>query len=146
MPAKPQGQGGFTLLELLVVIVLVGVAASILAVGIGRGMHAAEERRTLADLVSGLRGARVEAITGGSPVQARFDLAGRRLEVAGQPTVTWPEAFELHLHTARELGAAFAFYPDGASSGGYVEVAHASRHWRIDIAWLTGRTQLQSLP
>ncbi|WP_110667959.1 GspH/FimT family pseudopilin [Salinicola halophilus] len=146
MPVTGRGQRGFTLLELLVVIVLLGLAASILAVGIGRGMQSAEERRTLADLVAGLRGARVEAITRGAPVPARFDLAARRLEVPGKPPVGWPADYALRLHTARERGGAFVFYPDGGASGGNVRIEHAGRRWRIDIAWLTGRTQLRTLP
>ncbi len=138
-------QQGFTLFEMLAVIVLIGVATAMLTGAIGHGMQSAKERRTLADIVTGLRGARVEAIATGTPVRADFDLSAHRLVSPGRPAVNWPEGFDLQLHTASELGAAFAFYPNGAASGGHINVRHGERRWRIDIGWLTGRVRLQTL-
>jgi general secretion pathway protein H len=137
---------GFTLFELLAVIALVGVATAILAIGIGKGMQAANERSALAHMVASLRSARVQAIASGKPVQARFDLAARTVQAPGKKAATWPDDFVVRLHTAKDLGAAFEFYPDGAASGGNIQVSRGARRWRIDIAWLTGSATLQVLP
>lgn len=146
MSAHRMPERGFTLFELLVVIVLVGVATAILAIGIGKGMQAANERSALAHMVASLRSARVQAIASGKPVQARFDLAKRTVQTPGKKAATWPDDFVVRLHTAKDLGAAFEFYPDGAASGGNIQVSRGARRWRIDIAWLTGSATLQVLP
>ncbi|MFF7062640.1 GspH/FimT family pseudopilin [Pseudomonas sp. NPDC008258] len=139
-------QRGFTLFELLLVIVLVGVATSILTVGVGRGLHSAQERSALSNMVSALRSARMQAIGSGQPVRARFDLPRREVVMAGHAPARWPEDFTVRLNTAEGLGAAFEFYPDGAASGGNIQIARGERHWRIDVGWLTGRVILKALP
>ena len=139
-------QRGFTLFELLVVIVLVGLASSILAVGVGRGMLLANERSALAHMVSALRSARVQAIASGQPVRAHFDLRGRRVQAPGRKPEAWPEDFRVRLQTARGLGTAFEFYPDGAASGGNILISRGQARWRIDVGWLTGSVQLRELP
>ena len=146
MQARPSREGGFTLFELLVVIVLVSVAAAILSTGLGRGMQAAQERSALTAMVASLHRARVQAISAGQPVRATFDLNARQVVLPEQRSSTWSEDFEVHLHTAENLGAAFEFYPDGAASGGHILVSHGEKRWRIDIAWLTGRATLRVLP
>ncbi|VVQ01806.1 hypothetical protein PS910_03880 [Pseudomonas fluorescens] len=146
MTAPTPRQRGFTLFELLIVIVLVGVAASILAIGVGKGVAKANERSALAHMVSALRSARVQAIATGQPVQARFDLAGRRVMAPGRKPEAWPQDFSVRLQTARGLGAAFEFFPDGAASGGNILVTRGLARWRIDISWLTGNVKLRELP
>ncbi|CAM3591498.1 Type II secretion system protein H [Pseudomonas reidholzensis] len=146
MRAPGPGQRGFTLFELLVVIVLVGVATSILAVGIGRGLLVANERSALAHMVSALRSARVQAIASGRPVRATFDLRARQVQAPGRPPQAWPEDLGVRLQTARGLGAAFEFYPDGAASGGNILISRGQARWRIGVSWLTGSVQLQALP
>lgn len=146
MPARRLREQGFTLFELLIVIVLVGVATSILAVGVGQGMHAANERSALANMVSALRSARVQAIASGQPVRARFDLQRRQVQAPRRLPQAWPDDFKVRLQTARGLGAAFEFYPDGAASGGNILVSRGQARWRIDVSWLTGSVQLRALP
>ena len=146
MSAHPLRERGFTLFELLVVIVLVGVATAILAIGVSKGMQAASERSALAHMVASLRSARVQAIVLGKPAQARFDLAARTAQAPGKKPKAWPDDFVVRLHTAKDLGAAFEFYPDGAASGGNILVSRGEKRWRIDIAWLTGSSTLRVLP
>jgi general secretion pathway protein H len=146
MAARPPRERGFTLFELLVVIVLVGVATSILAVGIGRGMLVAHERSALANMVSALRSARVQAIASGQPVRASFDLQRRQVQAPGRTPQGWPEDFSVRLQTARGLGAGFEFYPDGAASGGNILISRGQARWRIDVSWLTGSVQVRELP
>lgn len=146
MTAPTPRQRGFTVFELLIVIVLVGVAASILAIGLGKGMTQANERSALAHMLSTLRSARVQAIASGQPVQARFDLAERQVMAPGRKPEAWPQDFTVRLQTARGLGAAFEFYPDGAASGGNILITRGQARWRIDVSWLTGNVTLRALP
>ena len=48
-------QRGFTLLEMLVVILLISLAASLLGLGVRQGLQAAKERRAVGQMVEALR-------------------------------------------------------------------------------------------
>ncbi|WAH56023.1 prepilin-type N-terminal cleavage/methylation domain-containing protein [Pseudomonas silvicola] len=137
---------GFTLLEMLVVIVLIGVAAGLVGYGLQRGLHSASERKALAQVVNTLRAARVQAIVTGQPARARFDLQQRTVQAPGKPPVQWPKEWQVRVQTAEGLGAGFEFYPDGGASGGNVLITQGPRRWRVDVAWLTGAVRLRDLP
>lgn len=137
---------GFTLLEMLAVIALMAIAAVGLGVAVGKGLHASDERRALAQILASLRSARVQAVSHNTPVRLQFDLDRHSVHLPGQTAVFWPADMELRLTTAQGLGAAFEFYPDGASSAGNVLIAQGAQRWRIDIAWLTGTSTLRALP
>ncbi len=139
-----RGARGFTLLEMLVVIVLIGVAAGLVGYGLQRGLHSAGERKAVVQVVEALRASRVRAIVTGQPARTQFDLQGRRVEAAGKVR-EWPEDLQVQLHTAAELGSAFEFYPDGGASGGHLLLIDGPQRWRIDVSWLTGAVNLQAL-
>ena len=139
-------QRGFTLLEMLVVIVLISVAASLLGLGVRQGLQVASERRAVGQLVDALRITRAGAIVSGTAAHTRFDLAQRSFQAPGRALHHWPAALHVTLHSAAQVGAAVAFYPDGSSTGGHVLLSNGTRRWRIDIGWLTGSVQSKALP
>lgn len=137
--------GGFTLLELLVVIALMAVALGIVSVGIGQGLKAAKERQVLIGMVSALRETRTRAVLSGEPALLRFNLPARTFQAPGQKLQSWPLDMAVRMTTAAQLGASVAFFPDGSSSGGNLLLERAGRRWRIDIGWLTGSVRSQAL-
>jgi general secretion pathway protein H len=137
---------GFTLFELLVVIVLIGMCVGLVGLGVGKGLHTASERRALSEVVQALRAARVQAIVTGQPARTRFDLRQRTVQAPGKPLSHWPRDWNVHLQTAEGLGAAFEFYPDGGASGGNVSITCEQRQWRVDVNWLTGAVSLRDVP
>jgi general secretion pathway protein H len=144
MHALPRARG-FTLFELLVVILLIGISVGLVGFGVGKGLHTASERRALSEVVQALRAARVQAIVTGQPAQTRFDLKDGRFQGPQQKARQLPSDMHVQLQTADGLGAAFEFYPDGGSSGGHLLLTRDDKRWRVDINWLTGNVQLRML-
>lgn len=137
---------GFTLIEMLVVIVLVALAAGLMATGIAHGLQASRERQAVREMVYALRQSRAQAVLDNAPSLLHFDMAGRWYGGTGQPRRSWPDTLQVRLLTARRLGSAVAFYPDGSSSGGHLLVVRGDRQWRIDIGWLTGDVRWTATP
>lgn len=142
----PGASRGFTLLEMLVVIVLMSIGITVVGFGLNKGLQQAAERQLLGQMVQALRATRSAAIISGQPRETRFDLARRTFQARGQPPRQWPANMGVQLNTAADLDAAFAFYPDGSSSGGNLVVFQGERRSRIDIGWLTGSVKSRSLP
>ncbi|AZF06284.1 GspH/FimT family pseudopilin [Pseudomonas sp. R5-89-07] len=139
-------QRGFTLLEMLVVILLVSLAAGLLSVGLRQGLQVAKERRVVGQMVEALRSTRAAAIISGQAARTQFDLHHRAFSAAGGAPRYWPQDLQLSVHTAEQVGSAVEFYPDGSSTGGNLLLANGTRRWRIDIGWLTGSVQSKALP
>lgn len=139
-------QRGFTLLEMLVVILVISLAASLLGLGVRQGLQAAQERRAVGQMVEALRTTRAGAIVNGQAARTVFDLRERTFQTPGRALQRWPSQLHVTLHTAEQVGAAVEFYPDGSSTGGNLLVANGTRRWRIDIGWLTGSVQSRALP
>ncbi len=137
-------QSGFTLLELLVVLVI-GVLLVSLAPPLLSGLSGASELRGAArQLAAGLRSARNEAVSRQREATLTLDLDRRRFGVTGDPReITLPEGLALRLYTAQAevVDAAtggIRFFPDGSSTGGSITVSGANRAYRVTVDWLTG--------
>ncbi|NWA84389.1 prepilin-type N-terminal cleavage/methylation domain-containing protein [Pseudomonas sp. D2002] len=139
-------QRGFTLLEMLVVILLIGVAAGLLGLGVRQGLQVAKERRAVGQLVDALRTTRAGAVINGAAARTEFDLNKMTFQAPGRAQQSWPPELHVTLHTAEQSGSAIEFYPDGSSTGGNLLLANGARRWRIDVGWLTGSVQSKALP
>lgn len=144
MATRRAGQQGFTLLEILVVLVI-GVLLVALVPPLLSGMSGATELRGAArQLAAGLRNARNEAVTRQREAILTLDLAQRRFAVSGDPReITLPDGLALKLYTARSelLDAAtgnIRFFPDGSSTGGAITVSGPKLAYRVNVDWLTG--------
>lgn len=139
-------QRGFTLLEMLVVILLIGLAAGLLGLGVRQGLQAVQERRVVGQMVDALRTTRAGAVVSGAVARTEFDLQKMTFQAPGRALQRWPAELHVSLHTAEQAGSAVEFYPDGSSTGGHLLLANGSRRWRIDVGWLTGSVQSRALP
>ncbi|NHN68211.1 general secretion pathway protein H [Pseudomonas sp. NFACC09-4] len=137
-------QSGFTLLEMLAVLVLISIALLLLASGITRGLAHARERQSVNELLVSLRQARTQAIVQGRPMSLIFDLQSTCYRVEQFAPRCLSAGTQLRVETAEGLGkdATMIFYPDGSSSGGNLSLKNAFREARIDVAWLTGNVSL----
>jgi prepilin-type N-terminal cleavage/methylation domain-containing protein len=110
---------GFTLIEMLVVLAVMGLVSGIAFPAVERSIAHMQFRLAAADIEAGLRAARAAAIAGGAPVAYVAASPG------GNAEVELPRG-------------GLEFYPDGSASGGTVSVTGAKRVVRFAIDGATG--------
>jgi len=135
---------GFSLIELLAVLAVMGFALVLIA-----GYKAPWSRTlglegTAAELASGLRLARSQAIADNRAVAFALDLSGHRYRVGGEAPRSLPAKLSIALLTVSgETRSASAgdirFNPDGSSTGGRITLADGTRRVAVGVDWLTGR-------
>ena len=147
---RRNAQAGFTLIEVLVVLVVIGLATALLAMR-GPQRSPALDLRTASEEVAGsLRLARTRAIAGNRVVGVTFDAATRSVRLDGTAARTLPPGIGINVtSTLREKAderlAAIRFAPDGSSTGGQVELQGRGRRVEVAANWLTGRVTVSSL-
>ncbi|MBD8526452.1 GspH/FimT family pseudopilin [Pseudoxanthomonas sp. CAU 1598] len=113
------------------------------------GMAQARVRAASKDLVAALRYTRTQAIVKREPQFLTLDVERRAYQAADRDWVELPKEMELAMTTAaqevvEEGVARIRFFPDGASTGGHVEVIRGEAVWRIDVSWLTGEVRMHA--
>ena len=139
---------GFTLVELLVVLVIAGLVLALVGTSISRSISGAEMRTAARKMASSLRYTRTRAILDKKEQVFLVDTENRSYLAPKRKAVELPEGMKVLLTTARsELTAesvgGIRFYPDGGSTGGSIELDANGRIYRINVAWLTGEASVQ---
>lgn len=141
-------QRGFTLLEIIVVLVIAASAYAVLAGTLFRGASAGDLKAVARTLASGLRQAQTTAMITRRDAVLTLDVEAREFQVEGDTTVRrLTDNIELKLFTAQqevtsERKGAIRFYPDGSSTGGRITVSSGERKYLVDVDWLTGRVSI----
>jgi general secretion pathway protein H len=130
-------QAGFTLIEMIIVIVVLGLGLAVTASFLPR-RHAGLDLANASDgLAEALRSARARAIASQNPVLFAPSKDGHGYFVDGSAHV-------LPADIVLSPGPAIRFAPDGSSSGGILRMATAAgpdavRLRVIRVDWLTGQ-------
>lgn len=138
---------GFTLLELLIVMVISAALLAIVPPMLSRQLEQADFKRSARELASALRSARTAAVASQREQSVQLDLVARRYRDHRGGEHHLPAEPTIKLHTARsEIAGArigsIRFYPDGSATGGGLSLSDGQRQLRVEVDWLTGRTQL----
>ena len=139
---------GFTILELLVVLVIGAIAYSLVLGVPFRGPSVADLKAASRTLAAGLRQAQSVALASRSDAVLTLDVEEREFQVTGtEGSRSLPKDLELRLYTAQsevatERKGSIRFYPDGSSTGGRITVASGERKYLVDVDWITGRVSI----
>ncbi len=139
--------GGFTLLEILIVVAIIGVGSVVLMAGISAAMPGRQLREAANQVAAEMRLARAQALVRGRSQRFELDLQTKRWKRDNGERVIEGEisdAIDVKATTAREESpggqvAAIRFFPEGASTGGRIVFARGDAAWRVDVGWLTGQ-------
>ena len=143
---------GFSLLEVLLVLVLVAAATALAMGAFGGGMRGLQFRSQAKELASQLRFTRAVAISSGQVQDFVVDPGARSwrgangrsgsLPDAGEVVFTGASAAQFPEIAADERKGVVRFFPDGAATGGRIRLLVNGGGWDIDVAWLTGEVRL----
>ena len=134
---------GFTLLEMLVVIVLIGVAAVAVSVSVTSGLASARMRAASSELAGALRATRAQAIVHAQEQVFDVDTRSNSYNDARRHDVALPKGLQVSITSAREdrpndHTGRIRFFPDGSSTGGRITLKAGQREWHVNVSWLTG--------
>ncbi|CAH1191094.1 General secretion pathway protein H [Candidatus Nitrotoga sp. BS] len=145
---KSRVSAGFTLLELLVVLMLMVMVYAMAVPMISAGLPGTELKGAARQLAAGLRQARSLAVTRKVESTLTLDVEKRNFKVSGdQRRYVLPAKLDISLFTAQsemlpDRVGAIRFYPDGSSTGGRITVTSGVRKYEINVDWLTGQVNV----
>lgn len=140
--------GGFTLLELLVVIAVLALIVGITTPVLDGALSGAKLKAAARELAAALRYTRGLAVTQNKETTVRVDVGERSYRISeSQRRFQLPPAVELKVLGAESESpddriGGIRFFPDGSSTGGTISVAQDDRRYEIRVDWMLGRVTL----
>ena len=145
----PAGKGdGFTLLELILVLLLIGVSMMIVLPNIQKGLEDREVRLSALRLAAAARDLRSRALSDGQAKQLEINLAENNYRVARLAEVRLPpEVRFVSIDGGETLDRGskrFYFFPNGSSLDGKIVLADEQKSisYLVRLEALTGRIEV----
>ncbi|UKE65251.1 GspH/FimT family pseudopilin [Xanthomonas translucens pv. phlei] len=142
---------GVSLLEMLLVVGLIAIAAVLAASVLTGGIDGMRLRSSAKEIAAQLRYTRAQAIASGQPQRFLIDPQAHRWQAPNGRHGEIPASLAIRFSGAREAQrredeGAIKFFEDGAATGGRIELLTRKASWRIDVAWLTGEVKVGRPP
>ena len=139
----PNAPKGFTILELILVLVVAAIAMAVAVPNLQPAMVNAQLRAATQDVASALRHTRGQALSLGREAAFVLNVNRHFYRVSGRgKPYALPDSVKLSLFTADYLQGegqgSIVFYPDGSATGGRVTLKGAGKTRVVDVNWLTG--------
>jgi general secretion pathway protein H len=135
---------GFTLLELIIVLLIIGLLLVLVPGHLWRPQAGLEVKVAARALADGLRQTRSDALASNRERVFTLDVAARRFRPGqDRPLEPLNRALDLGLDTARSelvdaASGQIRFFPDGSSTGGRITVTLQAQRAEVTVDWLTG--------
>lgn len=144
----PVTSRGFTLLETLIVLGLMGLLMAIIVPKALSGRDYYTLGKNTRSVSSVMRLARGQAIAEQKETVVTFNLEEKTYQLPPQKAKKLDEAIHLEVFTSTaeisddEKTAGIRFYPDGGASGGRVTLTLDDDSRAIDVVWMTGKIHI----
>ena len=142
-----QRQRGFTLIELIVVLVLLAAVTALAASVMTSGLPGQQLRGDAREVAAQLRYTRSQAIVTGKPQVFTLDARTREWQAPNRrkgrlhPDIRIV-ATGAQVEQARPDEVSIRFFPEGAATGGRITLQRDTAAWQVDVEWLTGEVRL----
>jgi general secretion pathway protein H len=144
-------RSGFTLIEMLVVIAILGLTLALVGISLKPVSPATRARAAAQEISGALRAARSAALMSDRSIFFTLDLSPPGYRWGSQPQRPLPGDVSLGLLTGRDLVGSktegrIRFDPDGGSTGGRVSINGGGQLWWVGVDWLSGRVSIAHNP
>ncbi len=138
---------GFTLLELLVVMLIVSLLVALVPPLFSGAVPGAKLKAAVRDLAVTLRLARNQSITRDVEMQVHLNLESPAYAIGTQAPRSLPAGVELKVASSEQSAVATTrhvvrFFSDGSSSGTLITLSRGKRSYDLHVGWLTGRVTI----
>jgi general secretion pathway protein H len=144
-------QDGFTLVELLAVLVVLAIVAGVATTNLGARHSGDVLQATAHELASRCRAARSAAIRQATDQTVVIDM-GNRVIIAGKdvPPLRIVDAVSIASETSATEQraprvAGIRFFPNGGSTGGKIRLETGRQAYEVRVNWLTGRVAVERM-
>jgi general secretion pathway protein H len=137
-------QQGFTLLELIIVLVVSVLGFAVVGSNISSGNQSTRLQAAARDIASALRYAHGQALVTRKPVSVSVNLDENSYRISNKDKVYFmDEKIEISVVVAEEemeegKEASIRFFADGSATGGRITLEWGKQLRRIDVNWITG--------
>jgi general secretion pathway protein H len=146
--SKVNKAAGFTLLEVLLVLVLGVLLMAVVATSLSEGPVL---RKASREVEASLRHARAQAMIRQQPVVWKMNIQEKNFWIEGgseDARRSLHNGIEAKINTtSSEVESAaqggIRFYPDGSSTGGSVDLTYNKQTYKVNVEWVTGRVSIQ---
>jgi general secretion pathway protein H len=142
-------QAGFTLVELLAVLVVLALVVGLAAIQLGSRHGGAALEAAAHELASRCRAARAASIRQAQSRTVLIDMVNRVVTAGKEaPPLRIADTVSITSDTsaAEQQGrtvAGIRFFPNGASTGGKVRLETGRQAYEVRVNWLTGRVVVE---
>ncbi len=142
-----KSQGGFSLIEIILVMVFIAVLAGLASSSMFKSLGRAKIKSVAKDLVSAIRYTRGQAVTKHKEKTITFNVKEKTYKAPRKKTVQIPDEIDINLYTADseiadETSGSIRFFSDGSSTGGWIKLTYKNKVWKINVNWLTGEIRM----
>ena len=139
---------GFTLLEIICVVAIIGLMAAVVLPAIPRGTSQPRLKAYAVEIASLLTADRTEAIRRHIAVTTDIDAAARSVRSrSDRRTIRLPDDVDMAATLAARCNGhlsstGIVFFPSGMSCGGIVSLARSGIRYDVQVNWLTGGIEI----
>lgn len=148
---RERGEGGFTLIEVVCVLAIIGLLAAILLPEIPRGTSRSRMQAYALEIATVLTADRNAAIRRRAAIATEIDALSRSVRSgASARTIQVPRDVQFDAALAsrcnqREAGTMIVFFASGMSCGGVIALTRLGAGYQIRVNWLTGGVEIVPL-
>ncbi|MBL4617448.1 MAG: prepilin-type N-terminal cleavage/methylation domain-containing protein [Robiginitomaculum sp.] len=149
LEADNKKQSGYTLMELVVVMVIIALATAVIAPRLITNSPARSVKNSSVQLTALYKKGRIKALQTGVSQVVLLNTTTKTAWLSDVEKIKLPANIDINTITAEpESGnnlAGIRFFPDGTSTGGEITIASANTAYVISVIWANSEVRLETV-